>query len=279
MMRLKLLMRPAALLLMSLQAMGQQGDSVSTSSAAGKISGFDYKKPLFELKDEQLENKQRLVRFSALTGYREGVKSVNLTVYEDTAHSTVRFYMMNLSVQDMLSYGLTKKERVVLEVKDPSVYRYDPSYGPETEWNRKHAYCFEYLLPFVPEDYVEVVKTEVAHYLGLTFGYEHRPEDVFVLVRTSERDKMKSKKVGSGHYDGKGKLNNMPLTALTTLMEEVLHLPVIDQTGYTDQVDLDFGGAKDIHSIRKALKKYGLDLLNEKRDMKTFVIREIKTMP
>ena len=75
----------------------------------------------FILSEEQSLNKNGFLRFSVLTGYREGVKPVssgsNFTGFTDTVSHTRRLYMFNLSIVDMLTHGFEDPNHVILEVK------------------------------------------------------------------------------------------------------------------------------------------------------------------
>lgn len=112
----------------------------------------DHQNLLFKLQGEQLSNKNGFLRYSALTGYREDVTPIkadfnsNFKTEFNVETGTQRIYMYNLSIQDMLTHGLRKSSSVLLEVNDPSKYRYDPAYGDEKEWLRKNGYCYELVI-------------------------------------------------------------------------------------------------------------------------------------
>ena len=102
---------------------------------------FELTKPVFKLNEEQQKNSNRFLRFSVLTGYRQGVIPIqgfaNFANYQDENNGTTRLYMFNLSIQDILTHGLYKSNRVLLEVKNPSHYRYDSSLGSKEEWTKR----------------------------------------------------------------------------------------------------------------------------------------------
>ena len=63
---------------------------------------FEPSKPTFELLNEQKRNEHRMLRYSFLSGYREGVDpiqgqfGVNFAVTDDKSNGTRRIYMYNL---------------------------------------------------------------------------------------------------------------------------------------------------------------------------------------
>lgn len=139
--------------------------------------------PFFKLENEQLANDHKHLSYSVLTGYREGLTSVkgpfntNFKGFSDQKAGTRRIYMVNLSIQDLLTHGMINSDRVILEVKDPSKYRYDPGYGSETEWLRKYGYCYELLLPLGQLKGVQFINDELSRLFKLKCSFQKRLVD------------------------------------------------------------------------------------------------------
>ena len=271
----------ALLLIAAVVRVSAQTDT-TVFAYAKPLFDFDQRKPIFKLSNEQLANKSRFLRFSALTGYREGVEPIkgyaNFIAIPDAKTGTKRFCIFNVSIQDMLSHGFYKSNRVILEVKDPSKYRYDPKYGTEQEWLRRNGYCFEYCVPASAVNGVKTLDEELARVFGVKFGNQKRMVDALVLIRTSGIDKIRSKEIGEGSYDLQGNFNNKTIS--NNRFGDALNLagmpPVVDETGYTDPVDmqLDIKDWTDLQTVRKALQRYDLDLKQEKREVEMFIITE-----
>ncbi|MBB6501660.1 hypothetical protein [Pedobacter cryoconitis] len=242
---------------------------------------FDPLKSSFKLDQEQKINKHYFLRMSILTGYREGVEPIkglgNFRTNEDKENGTKRFYMYNLSIQDMLTHGFYTSNRIILEVKDPSRYRYDPSQGSEYEWMRKNAHCFEFILPSGVINGVKPLEKELCRIFGVESGLKKRMVNALVLVRTSKIDKIRSSQIGERGYDNNGQFRNVPIDRLSSLLYNAGLPPMVDETGYKDPVDLELKitSWKDLPAIRKELQRYDLDLKEEKREVEMFVITEI----
>ncbi|WP_316747218.1 hypothetical protein [Pedobacter gandavensis] len=157
------------------------------------LTQFNDQNPVFKLKAEQVENKHRHLHFYALTGYREGVKpivsqfNVNFLAQKDEEHGTHRIKMYNLSITDMLTYGLIKSNEVILEVRDSSKYRYNPRYGSKQRWLRKNAYCYELLLPENTLKSANVVRNHLCSLFKVKCGYQKRliknvEKNIFVIT-------------------------------------------------------------------------------------------------
>lgn len=243
---------------------------------------FDPEKTTFEFKDEQRTNKSRFLRYYALSGYREGVKptaNVHGSPFEirnDLSNRTTRYFSMNRSIEDILTDRRIPQSSVLLEVEDPSKYRYDLSYGPELEWLRKNAKCYEILLPVNAFMSFTPVKQLLNSLFGVEAGMEKRMVKVYVLKRTSSVDKLKS--IGGAFWgDYKtGKFSNCGLNVIVKACQQ--DYIVVDETRYEGAVDLDLkiSDWKDINAVRKALKRYDLSLTEEIREREMFVIKEVK---
>lgn len=163
------------LLKFSAIAQNQKGQT-----AEQPLSHFDDQKPIFKLKGEQLENRNRHLSFYALTGYRDSIKpivsqfGINFLAQKDHLNGTHRIKMYNLSITDMLTFGLTRSNEVILEVKDPSKYRYDPKYGSEKSWLRKNAYCYEILLPENTLNSTDLIRNHLCNLFKVKCGYQKR---------------------------------------------------------------------------------------------------------
>lgn len=279
----------SALLVLGLGIVASAQDTIEPVQLV-PLSQFNYEKPLFRFKDEQLSNKNRFLRYVALTGYREGVLpfkgqfNVNFMGYNDEVTGTRRICMYNLSVVDMLTHGLVKPNQIILEVNDPSDYRYDPEkgmlYGSEIAWLRKNGYCFEMLLPLGALKGIQTIDNELQRFFSLSTRWEEREVKTWVLVRTSAAEKFKSSGGEPVKDPAHGIYRNVNVGWVGVPLNESGPVPFLDETGYKEPVDLDLGISIDantsISELRKALRKYDLDLKEEMRKKQMFVIKENK---
>lgn len=245
---------------------------------------FDPQQPLFKFNEEQLTNRNGLLRYAALTGYREGVEPIkgqfnsNFGGYNDEKAGTRRIYMYNLSIEDLLTHGLIKRSQVVLEVKDPSKYRYKTGNGTETEWLRKNGYCYELLVPIGVLKGIHTIDSEIQRIFKVTARWEKRKVKTWVLIRTSAAEKFKTTDQEAVKDPVKGVYHNVNMGWIGVPLNEFGPVPFLDETGYKEMVDLDLGidltKAEDLQPLRKALQKYDLDIKEEMREKQVFVITE-----
>lgn len=258
---------------------------VNGIQAQDKIA-FDDEKPLFKFQDEQLTNQNGSLRYAALTRYREGVVpirgqfNVNFKGYNDEQTGTRRIYMYNLSIQDMLTHGLIKPSQILLEVKDPSKYRYHPAYGPEIEWLRKNGYCYEFLLPIGVLKGMNTIDSEIQRIFNVSSKWEKRNVKTWVLVRTSSNEKFKSLGGEAIKDHIHGIYHNVNIGWIGAPLNEFGAVPFLDETGYKEPVNINLGinltTVNNLNELRKALQKYDLDLKEEIREKMMFTITENK---
>ena len=271
-----------ALLLILFSLNGTAQTDTTSFQYKKPLFDFNYEKCVFKLQGEQLTNKNKLLRFSVLTGYREGVQptsgafGVNFRSNNDAIADVQLITMYNLSIADILTHGLLPHNNIYLEVDDPSKYVYDPKYGDKETWMRKNAYCYELALPAGTIKNVTILDEYLVNLFGVKFGMEKRIVKALVLIRTSSIDKLKSAGKGEGKYDMKGHFNNITIDRLSDPLTQA-GLPImVDETSYKDPVDLDLkiDSWKNIPALRKELHRYDLDLIEGMREVEMFVIKK-----
>lgn len=246
------------------------------------LFGFDPTQPTFKLEGEQLSNSNRFLRFFTTSGYREGVPSTigpfgfKGNWENDLTAGTSRYYCVNRSIEEILTQGLKPQSKVILEVKNPKMYRYDSDHGPELELMRKYARCVELTVPIGVFGNFSPTQRLLEYAFGVETFTEDRLVQVYVLKRSSDKDKIKS--MGAGQYLDleRGKFTNASLGWITEAVKQ--YYIVIDETGYKSTVDLDLqiSNWRDIPAVQRALARYDLNLTTEKRMQGMFVIREVK---
>jgi len=271
---------PIFLIFFAITAYGQTSDT-SRFKVSHLLSTFDSTKPIFKLNKEQRTNTYRHLQFSAISGYKEGIAPINgfgrFSNIVDTANGTTRIYMVNLSIQDLLTFGFDFPNNLFsLEVKDESRYRYRTELGSKLAWMRKNTYCFEYLRPIGANINIDDFKREIAHYFGVTITKEKRLVDALVLVRNEAK-----KHINSAVKSDK-KVREVRRRVSVSMLSKIidsLELPrMVDEAGYTGMIDLhpEVNHSIGLIDVKNALRDYDLDLIQEKRELEVFVIREIR---
>ena len=255
------------------------------SSSYGYIKplfDFNPRRPLFAFNAEQQQNQSRYLRYWALTGYREGVAPTSgpfgssFAGMNDTISGTRRLYMHNLSVVEMLTHYTGNNDRLLLEVSDPSKYRYLPEYGPKELWLRKNGRCFELMLPTGTME-TAVMNAFLEQALGVSFGKQRRRVKALVLSRNGTGDQFTSQRKGTPGEDRKGRFNQAIFLDMGKLLTGEI-VPFVDETGYRGLVDLDMDikDWKDLKAVNKELARYALQVKEEMRELDMLVVTEKK---
>jgi len=263
------------------------------------------KEPLFKL-DKAQASPSSVIQYTAISGYKERVNSEGLSggsgTVRDKKENTIRVFFLNQSI--FTSYEMNWRNlinpstlirpttaitpnQILWEVKDQSRYKYDSKMNYQAEWIRKNGICFESLNPDTGQTNVDISKSIIDglnSLLGLNVRWEKRREKVLVLVRTSDKDKLKSKTILTDFKDRfttKASTRQFRATPLSTfayqINQQAKNPYVFDETAYSGEVDmdLDINSWTNISAIKKALQAYDLDLKEEERLVDKFVFTEI----
>lgn len=145
----------------------------------------------------------------------------------------------------------------------------------------EHDNLYNYEL-IVPEDKADslfhYMLKDLNRYSDYTGTIEKRMVDCLILVRTSTKDKIKSKGGKPENIFPAARLliRNYPISHMVNALngDTFIKLPVIDETGYTDNVDIEISWLTDLTNLKKELNRYDLDLKAEKRNLNMFVLKD-----
>lgn len=257
------------------------------------IIEFDYSKPIIVKRDKI--NTAKGIYSSAFTDYIKGIDGTDRLFVDSTAgtitsnhfnHTLLAF--IDGSFQG-LGTGYIDTKHLILQVKDPGRYLLKDKYM--AEWSKQNTYTYSYTLPLTlsGEEIRNFVRRDLSNWLdviGIKAWKEKRMQKVWILKRTSYDNRLlisKGKKSDTSLGEGAGKLKqlvNEPLSSLVYHLNlKMSGIPwVFDETKIPDdmQVDLQLkiDSFRNLPELRKALKKYGLDIEETEREMEMYVIRE-----
>ena len=143
----------------------------------------------------------------------------------------------------------------------------------------KSLYNYEYIVPQSKADSLYPLMLEnLSRFADYKTTIEKRKVKCLVLKRTSTVDKLKTKGSEMTFLFSLSKTNlqNTSLYALVNSLNAVptISLPIVDETGYPNNIDLTMGAISDLNSIRKELLRYDLELVEAERELDMLVISE-----
>lgn len=257
----------------------------------------NYRKPVFvgdtqiSLRSDEILHKNDTPYQSVLTGYRPEIQPAGY--YDSNRVISANSTMLQL-FQDAL--GERKPEflspnRVILKVKDSSLITYT---GDEQDldsfkrWQANNVYCYEIIVPVTYDKSSTLalgyMQNELNNYFG-KMGISAQREIVkikcYVLRKIpssmplTTRGGQASVQKNAFYYKLTNKKITTLLNDLRTYYWQTSTIPLKDETGITEPIDIEINAEmSNIEDVGTDLKKYGLVLSEELRDIDMIVITQ-----
>lgn len=206
---------------------------------------------------------------------------------DSVTHEIVGFKFLNEGLLGLckLAIGPFDSKATILDVKKPE--RLIPPNGVDHKvWENENIYCYEVSMPGVPYARMkQVLLQDIERYFGISVKKETRNIDCWVLLRTTTADLLKSKFPANGTMEEitkdslyiveNGTISSF-LSPIIQANEKVGNLPVIDETGYKNKIDITIrANFSDFDVLNKELSKYGLKFIQAKRYVQVMIIKDI----
>lgn len=186
-------------------------------------------------------------------------------------------------------------------IKDSSKYFFPKDPSKHYEWSLKNTYCYELHVPTEKSgQFYTIMQQDLERYFDLKGNVEKRKMKCMVLIRVDRTEGLLHTNGGKPSMEwlqNKERnpidsviLNNEPLElfayeSLRWSWKQLLKagsdedgVIVLDETNYKNPVDLYLHVVPgDYNSLRKELRRYGLDLIEAYRDLDALVLRENET--
>lgn len=224
---------------------------------------------------------QMTTKVDSSTGKLLGLSTVNMKISD--LYKMAYFPNQNpMSVFD---------SRLLLEIKDKGRFYPPGSIENHFDWADTSQFC---LAIRMPSDKSELLYSSLRNLLDSYFHYrskmETRSVKCMVLKRIVAEDKIKTKG-GLPVYDQstteKGTCfiyKNRPLGDLVSNLQTLIYvrdpyIPFFDETGYEGNIDITVPWSDDpkkisFEKVRKTLNTYGLDIVEEYRNLEMLVISD-----
>lgn len=169
------------------------------------------------------------------------------------------------------------KKRMIVEVKDR--VDLDGVLLADGTFDTRYLYSYELVVPDERADFLyHDMLNDLNRYGPFTASIEKRPVKCFVLRRTSGKDKLATQggEPLSTFPRTPSILTNLPIKVMVNMLNgnSGIDLPVIDETGYTANVDVKVSGVRSPDQLRKELANYDLDLVEAVKELDMMVIRD-----
>ncbi|QJD95977.1 redoxin domain-containing protein [Mucilaginibacter robiniae] len=245
---------------------------------------MDAERPLFASPQLVLDSSSFYSVF--VKGHYPGLGSGTRFRQQDTlvyGRAFTNAYLQEILVN--VAYGLFAQQHDVYSTKRlvlwlSHAHRFIRPKKADGSWDTAEEYNYEFRVPLVRRDslYSDML-SDLNRYSGFEARMEPRLTDCLVLVRTDSTDRMRSRggPVVNTAFTQHSQFQNCPLRYLVNDMNDDLLTfpqPVLDETGYTGNVDLLVSTRPDLPTLNRELAAYGLQLRPARRRISLFVITE-----
>lgn len=251
--------------------------SVGRKRAFGKLLPRDFSKPLL-LGGEYSDKTSRVMYYSAIMPYIQGLDANSSSGWASPDDETAGIRIVNLPLSFLYTYAYqlgSFATDILIETEDPSKFR-------ASKEDTTQLYCYELIMPNADS---ETLHDAMKDDLRKTFGYivtrEKRYINCAVLKKRGKNDLLSTR--GGTPFSEKSifyiTLINRPFSVLVSSLD--YYLPkddfryVIDETGVVGNIDINIDAfLRDTEAVAEQLKRYGLDLVVEKRPVDMWVVRD-----
>jgi thiol-disulfide isomerase/thioredoxin len=224
-----------------------------------------------------------------IKGKLPGLSAVNTPRYDSTDKICGRA-MRNTPILTMYKEAINgidkeigfNKKKLVLEVDDSSKLFLNKEKTSRETWEKNNLYTYDLILP--QSDSKEVcsyILNDLNRYSEYFGRIEKRKIKCVALTRINKVDKLKTKNAKSEDrlYNDLQKkyISNLPMSRLVLALDRLtaINLLVVDETNYTENIDIELSvDLTDVNAIKKALRKYDLDLIEKEKEVNMFVLSD-----
>jgi|GEM_PF-6254961 len=120
---------------------------------------------------------------------------------------------------------------------------------------------------------------DLVNYFGYNASIEKRKVKCYVLHSIDSPnivvDTDRKQYNNFGRRESITYMHNQPISMLTGYLDELLSVPVLDESNYNKPVDMEFTiDMKDIKALQQVLKTYGFALVETERELEMFVLSD-----
>jgi thiol-disulfide isomerase/thioredoxin len=239
---------------------------------------IDYRKPLFTIAREIDSNS--VVFGSVLTKHLKGVMS---TINAGKLNPT-RIYAHNMSIRNLYqlafgdSTGAVAYARTVIESAHPEKIAC-PKNEDFEKWKVDNTFCYELTVPEAKKgDMLKMMREDLDHLFGFQVNLEYRMQKCIILKADQNFRYLTDTTVAPKIMISAGGITmiNQPFARVADNIRHYLQDKIFfDETGLAGKVAIVIQAQmNDVEAVNEELKKYGLHLQYEDRQVQILVIKD-----
>jgi hypothetical protein len=242
------------------------------------ITNYDYEQNLLILNHSTIPafSMPKRAYYSAVTSYMNNL-GPNTSVTIDSIHHIAHFCFVNWTIPELYFRvaGLLTfpKSQMVLEVSDTSRYFYEPRPAYKELWDSANRYCYDAFLPtsMSEEEMKSKMTRDLDDYFGITGRIERRNMECVIIDKdfSSKRAVLSKEKTTLT-----GKINIPTVEDMLYLLNQEFGMPVQCEPAILEEGPLQLTSLKNMAMLEDELKKYGITIRKEKREIDMFLLKE-----
>jgi thiol-disulfide isomerase/thioredoxin len=259
-----------------------------------EIDGFDINQHLLLEGNGRL--KSHLTYYSIFMSWLDEYGGSLLKVGEiDSMNKTATTRLINLSILDFfkLAYGELIPDgqsdiylkglfdnRIIFDIQYRNDFYEPTDDSKKDEWKSKNLFSYESVMPLARIKELRcLMRADLKRYFPFEAEIVKRKVKCIVLKRTSDLDKIQTHAGKSEFMSDKNgiSLKNVAISCLVQTLANVyqeLRTPVIDGSHYYKNIDLVLkANLKDLAAVKKELRRFDLDLIEEVIEIDMLTIR------
>lgn len=245
------------------------------------------KKPLFLSADFPASDS--LLHYSILSkGSYSGLpsgnhlrKSGNIVRGQAVTNSTILWIYKTAIINLFTELGESYDDkRLVMHVKEPAKITLNLSKSNDGTYDRGNLYNYDILVPLKEAAKLySFMLDDLNKYTEYNGRIEKITSPCLVLKRLDSIDRIKTKGGTSANtlfYTNPFSITNYPVKNLIDRLNDqgFIKLPIIDDTGYKENIDIHLQNTQDLNTLKEELKSYGLALIQLERPINMFILSD-----
>lgn len=218
-----------------------------------------------------------------LTGYNAALAGSLSGFDGDAVNNKVeKFFSINVSALSLFKHAylpidVWPNNQLILNIKDSADFILQHNWD---SLKYTKAYCYELIMP--PASYSSFqqrMQNDLFAFFKIKGSIEKRNTQCYVLTVSDSSLPVKGKGEPGNTLSDNISINrvmiNQPLSILAERLNQLLPIPVIDESNYTQNINLQLPAQlNNVDALNAALKKQGLQLTQQKRTMDFFVLTQ-----
>ncbi len=214
------------------------------------------------------------------SNYGEKIDTLTKTIGLSIVNMPLLFLYKTAFSNSVYDIEFDDDNTVILNVTHPDNFNYPKNDSLLDSWISHNLFSYESSIPvYNKEELYAKMQSDLMSFFPYKAQVEQRKVNCLVLIKNRKKD---IKSAGGPHKiikkDNLFVQKNLPVGSLIAEIinaNPAFKMPLIDGTEYSYNIDIKINAnLNNIPKVKKELRRYGLDLIEQEKEMKILVISE-----